>query len=199
MSDTGMNDTDILELVQGSLGGVHMQRPIGEITARGRGLRTRRRSIAGVAAVGVLGASTALALPLSGSSAQPVSAHGQAQSRSVNVDLAAWSVHTNADATVTITIRELRDPNKLRQVLAEAGVPAIVTVGGCVRNGDGLPQIGIVLNHTVSKLDGTIFTVKPSAMPPGSVLSIAYYDTLSGGHTMTTAIALLAHMPTPCS
>jgi hypothetical protein len=189
-----VNDTDVLERLHSSLGGVRMRRPIDEITARGRGLRTRRRSIAGATAVGVLGASLAFALPLSGSSAQPVAARSQAQSQAVNVDLAAWSVHTNADSTVTITIRELRDPDMLRQVLAKAGVPAIVTVGTCVRNGDGMPQIGIVLSH-MRKPDGTIFTIKPSAMPPGAVLSIDYV-TLGEGHASAIVIALLAHAQT---
>jgi hypothetical protein len=47
----------------------------------------------------------------------------------VHVNLDAWSVNTTASGQVTVTIRDLKDPALLRQTLAEAGVPAIVTSG----------------------------------------------------------------------
>lgn len=172
-----MNDSDILELVDGSLGGLHMSRPVDEITARGRWLRTRRRSIAGAAAVGVLGASLAIALPLSGSSGQPVAAYGQSRGLVVNVDLAAWSVHTNADSTVTLTVREFRDPVLMQQVLARAGVSAIVTQGAsCELMVDGLPAMSKVLdNHSHrDPRDPYITVITPGAMPPGTSLFIDF-------------------------
>ncbi len=38
--------------------------------------------------------------------------------------MAGWSVHTNADSTVTLTAREITNPDQLRTVLAEAGITA---------------------------------------------------------------------------
>lgn len=194
---SGASDGAILGLVDGALGGVRMRRPVDEIAARGRRLRTRRRSIAGAAAVGVLGVSLAVALPLSSASSQSVAAHGQPQSQPVNVDLAAWSVHTNADSTVTFTLREFWDPAKLEQVLAHAGVRALVTQDpGCGANMDvaGMPQIAKVMGFPVHKADGeVIYTVTPSAMPAGSVLDIHYYD--AGTPHGVVSVSLLPHAP----
>lgn len=182
-----VNDSGILDLVDGSFGGVHMNRPIDEITARGRRLRTRRKSLAGVAAVGVVGASLAVALPLSGSSGQPGVARGPAgpavvartpnSGQVVNVDLAAWSVHTNADATVTLTVREYQDPVWMEQELGRAGVSAVVTQGAnCALNIDGLPVISKVVDNYshYTKSDPYITVITPSAMPPGTSLFINF-------------------------
>lgn len=177
MNDSDIQNTDILDLVDGSLSTVRMQRPIDEITARGRRLRTRRRSIAGAAAVGVLGASLAIALPLSGSSGQPAVAYAPTQSQVVNVDLAAWSVHTNADSTVTLTVREYQDPALMQQVLARAGVSAIVTQGAnCFLHIDGLPVISKVLTGYARPAGSDPYTtiITPSAMPPGTSLFINF-------------------------
>lgn len=179
-----------------------MRRPTVEIAARGHRLRIRRRSIAGAAAVGVLGASLAITLPSSsgGSSGPAAEAHGHTLSQAVNVDLAAWSVHTNADSTVTITFRQFRDPDKLRQVLAEAGVPAVVSEGAsCLpQDIEGLPQLGNVLSRTM-RGGADIVTIKPSAMPPGSVLSINYSGVDNAPHSAgVIAIALLEHRPPTC-
>lgn len=196
MSDD-VNDRGILKLVDGSLGDVHMRRPLDEITTRGRRLRTRRRSIAGVAAVGVLGASLAVALPLHGASGQTAMAHGVTQSQAVNVDLAAWSVHTNANSTVTITVRQLRDPDKLRQVLASAGIPAVILYDAarCPSPDDTVARAAGSL--TVHQVKGAaVVTIRPSAMPRGSVLSFNYIGP-GTGHPVTVAIALLGHAPTP--
>lgn len=203
MNDS-MNDSDILDRVDGSLSGVRMQRPIDEITARGRRLRTRRRSIAGAAAVCVLGASLAIALPLSGSSGQPVVAYAPTQSQVVNVDLAAWSVHTNADSTVTLTVREFQDPVQMQQVLARAGVSAIVTQGAdCALNMDGLPMISKVLDnyshHDPS--DPYITVIRPSAMPPGTSLFINFTGIDTPGWMISMTLQYHAdvdHLPASC-
>jgi hypothetical protein len=51
------------------------------------------------------------------------------QARPVHVHLAAWSVDTNSNGTVTVTVHQLAHPAKLQRTLARAGVPAVVTPG----------------------------------------------------------------------
>jgi hypothetical protein len=202
MNESGMNDGTVMEIVGGSLGGTRMERPLDEITARGRGIRKRRRSIASAAAVSVLGVSLAVALPLSGSSGQPVAAHGQTQSQAVNVDLAAWSVHTNADSTVTMTVRQFHDPQQLRQVLARAGVRAIVTEGAsCAVNEDGMPQISKVFDdYTRRDASGAyVVTISPAAMPTGSVLVIHFTGVGTPNWVIDISLHENVHMPPQCT
>jgi hypothetical protein len=54
---------------------------------------------------------------------------GPAASRSVHVNLDAWSVDTTSTGQVELTLRELRDQALLERTLADAGVPAIVNFG----------------------------------------------------------------------
>ena len=76
-----MTDSDVLELVRDSLGDLRMERPIDQITTRGRTLRRRRQGVVGAAALAALGVGATLAAAL------PPAAAGQA----VDVDLAAWT------------------------------------------------------------------------------------------------------------
>ena len=46
----------------------------------------------------------------------------------VQVDLAAWSVNSNPNGTVSVTVRQMVDPAGLRKTLAKAGIPAVVSV-----------------------------------------------------------------------
>lgn len=179
------NDSDILELVEGSLGDVHMRRPLDQITARGRGLRRRRRSVASAAAVGVLGASLAVALPLSGTSGQAVTA----QSQGVNVDLAAWSVHTNADSTVTLTLRQLQNTDQLQQVLARAGLHVVILqLPYCPFPTRPQP---LYRPFPVRTLNGsTSVTFKPSAIPPSLLVKLDYTAPLAG-HPGAVSVGLL--------
>jgi hypothetical protein len=60
------------------------------------------------------------------------------------VHLAAFSVDTNPDGTVTVRIpvASMRDPAALQDALRRAGIPAIVRVGPICRNGPhGLPVL----------------------------------------------------------
>ncbi|HEU5353286.1 MAG TPA: hypothetical protein VFU65_02440 [Actinocrinis sp.] len=170
---------EVFEAVGDSLSAVSMDRPLEAITARGQGLRRRRRALNGVAVAGVLGVSLAMALPLSGASGgQRLSANGHP----VNVDMAGWSVHTNANSTVTVTVRQVfDDPAALRTVLHNAGIHAIVRE---IKPGD--PSMGCAIaSKPISDYDafslastpGELrFIVNPAAMPPGSVLEILVYD-----------------------
>ncbi len=120
-----MNDDDMLAAMRSSLtrvkdsiADVHLDRQPEAITARARARRLRR-GLSGAGAAGTaLGIGLALTLP-----------GGSAPARSVHVNLAAWSVNTTSAGLVDITIRDLKDPALLRQALADAGVPAMVTFG----------------------------------------------------------------------
>jgi hypothetical protein len=163
-----MNDDDMLTAmrtsltrVKDSLTDVHMDQPPAAITARARARRLRR-ALPAVGAAG-LALSIGLALTLPGS---PQAA------RTVHVNLEAWSVNTTSAGLVDVTIREAKDPALLRQALADAGVPAILTFGKvCTATSGDLPQLLQVL----SKSGGTgdvVLTINPAAMPAGSELVI---------------------------
>lgn len=119
-----MNDDPILAGVRDRLAAVrdclaeaHPHIPASEIIARASRRRTRRWLASAGAACAAIGLTLALVLP-SGSQARPVHVH-----------LAAWSVDTNKDGTVTFTLRNTAHPARLQRVLAEAGVPAMVRWG----------------------------------------------------------------------
>src|SRR5262245_8096657 len=100
------------------------------------GRAQRRRAGRGLTAAGAAITAAGLAVTVAYSAqshqppgqAQPSSqAHAQARGP-VHVHLAAsWSVDTNPDGTVTFRMRDTTDPARLQQVLAQAGVPALVS------------------------------------------------------------------------
>jgi hypothetical protein len=101
-------------------------------------------------------------------------------------NLAAFTVTTNPDGTVTLSLAQdqIFDPATLRQALANAGVAAIVTVGKVCylahppRTYNGSPAQ--VLRS--AQVDGrTVTTITPSAMPGGTELSIGYFAVSGGG------------------
>jgi hypothetical protein len=85
-------------------------------------------------------------------------------------------VRTNADGTVTMTLRQLADPAALRRVLAAHGVPAIVYAGAAIcqqADGDGPPGLDTVITHPRSggdPRDKTVIVIRPAAIPRGSEL-----------------------------
>jgi hypothetical protein len=136
--------------------------------------------LAGAAAAAVAAAASVLLLAIG----SPFG--GQARA-AVHVNLAAWSVNTNRDGTVTFKVKKLADPTRLEHVLAQAGVPAIVRFGeNCRAQGHTLPVRGIVsgpayVGGAVGRpqwIDGRpypawAYTITPSAMPSGSTFMIS--------------------------
>ena len=168
-----MNDDHTLTVIrdhlaeaQHSLGDMPAGVPASEIFAR-VGKRRRRRAIAALAAAcAVVGLALAVALP-SGT-----------QSRSVHVHLAAWSVDTNPDGSVTFRLRSVSHPAQLQRVLAEAGVPAMVRSGEiCLAQGRHvlLPTQGIVtfLNGRLTSL-GSVFLLGGHGSGPNKLLNWAW-------------------------
>lgn len=117
------------------------------------------------------------------------------QAPAVHVHLAAWSVDTNSNGTVTVTIRQmLGNPAGLQQALAKDGVPALVRYipyktstrrrhghtdtayyPACEYQG-GLPkEPGSVITKVISgasTIPPLAFAIHTSAMPKGSVVYI---------------------------
>jgi hypothetical protein len=121
-----MNDEEILATLRSSLTGVkeslsdvRLDRSADAIRGRARGRRLRR----GLAGAGAGGTALGVGLALAVGGGSGTSA------RSVHVNLDAWSVNTLPGGLVYVDVRELQDPALLRQTLARAGVPAIVTFG----------------------------------------------------------------------
>ena len=111
-----MNDDQLLATLREPYAQVGLAAPLDQVTRRGRQIRGRRRLLPAAAGAAVLAgaavASTALA---------PAS-HPAATAK-----LAAWTVTRHDGGTLTITIRELRDPAGLQARLRADGVPASVS------------------------------------------------------------------------
>jgi hypothetical protein len=141
---------DRLAEVRDSLGEVHRSIPASEIIARARRRRTRRWLATTGAACAAMGLAVALALP-SGSQARPVHVH-----------LAAWSVDSNSNGTVTLTVHELTHLALLVRVLGEAGVTAVVTIHSDCLN----PQNQNALARSGALRSGrTGVVITPAAIP----------------------------------
>jgi hypothetical protein len=93
----------------------------------------------------------------------------------VHVHLAAWSVDTNPNGTVTFKLRSISDPARLEHVLAEAGVPAMVRSGEiCLAQGRHvlLPTQGIVtdLNGRPTRMS-SVFLLNGTGGGPNKLLN----------------------------
>ena len=113
-----MNDQELITAVREQRDRVHMGVPVEEIECRSRAIRARRRIPAAGGALAVAAGAAVAVTALAPASHQPA-----------RTQLAAWTV-TKTGSTVSITIRELRDPAGLQDRLRAAGVPASVTFHG---------------------------------------------------------------------
>jgi hypothetical protein len=115
-----MNDDELLTAVRDSFTGVHSATPVEQIVSRSRAVRARRRipGMAGALAL-VAGAAIVVTTLLSGHQLSPATAQ-----------LAAWTVTKQANGSISVAIRELRDPAGLQRTLRADGVPASVTFSG---------------------------------------------------------------------
>jgi hypothetical protein len=110
-------------------------------------------------------------------------------------------VDTNAQGTVTITLmRDYAriDPAALRHALAEAGVPALVTAGRVCYVPGPTSALGRLLSAPRHLADGsTTVTISPAAIPPGSEISIGYFQATGGGGIHITLVP--EHAPLSCT
>jgi hypothetical protein len=159
-----MNDNELIAVVREQRNKVHMTTPVEQIINRGYAVRARRRvpGLAGVLAV--VAAAAFAVIALLPASHQP------------GVQLAAWTVVKQADGTVTVTIRELRDPAGLQSRLRADGVPASVNFSGqrnlsCQRYTAGIALINRVF--TAQSAGGfPVMVIHPSALPSGAGVEI---------------------------
>jgi hypothetical protein len=117
-----MNDDELITMLREQRGKVPMNTPVEQIISRGRAVRARRRV---PAVAGALGAAAAVAFAVS--LALPASHPASHPASGPRAQLAAWTVDRQADGSIRVTIRELRDPAGLQHKLRADGVPASVT------------------------------------------------------------------------
>ena len=117
-----MNDDELITILREQRDKVPMNTPVEQIISRGRVVRARRRV---PAAAGALGAAAAVAFAVS--AALPASHPASHPASGPRAQLAAWTVARQADGSIRVTIRELRDPAGLQHTLRADGVPASVT------------------------------------------------------------------------
>jgi hypothetical protein len=111
--------------------------------------------------------------------------------------LAAYTVEANPDGTVTLSLAQdqVFDPAALRQALANAGVPALVTIGKVCymthppRLYEGSPDAVL---HSQQVNGRIVTTITPSALPAGSELSIGYFTVPGGGGVHIVVVPLNA-------
>jgi hypothetical protein len=176
-----------------------------------QGDRRRRRSrarqaLGGVSAAGVVGAGVALGVGAAGSASAPGLGI---------ITTAAFTLVSNANGTATLSINSnvLLEPGTLQQDLAQAGIPAIVTVGSfCssspvpaglsqvvsvqkVQPGDlRAPALGSKTRQAAATLGSKpsyptrTMTIDPAAMPAGTELSFGNFQLANGAQTDFTLI-----------
>jgi hypothetical protein len=166
-----MTDDDLITLVREQRSNVQMDTPVEQIVGRGRALRARRR-LPGVAA-GALAVAAAAVLAVTA-----LVPAGHQAGRPLPAQLDAWTVTKQADGTVTVTVRQLRDAAGLQRTLRADGVPASVTFFGhepraCQR----YPKMSAALMAEVFGGHGPPLVIHPKALPHGAgiLLSPGHY------------------------
>jgi len=164
-----MNDDQLITAVKEAVTGVHMRVPAEVIVRRSRTVRARRRIPGAAAALAVLAGTAALALTA-------LAPAGHQPSRHPGAQLAAWTVIRRSDGTVSVTIRELRDPSGLQRRLRADGIPASVTFFGqlprsCQRYPAGTARINKVFTGRQAGRF-PVMVIHPSALPAGAGVAV---------------------------
>ena len=164
-----MNDDELITTVRESFTGIHSTTPVEQIVSRSRAVRARRR-IPGVAAALAVAAGAALAV----AALLPASHQGRHQP---GVQLAAWTVVKQTDGTVSVTIRELRDPAGLQRRLREDGIPASVTFSGQLpRSCQRYPMDSALINRVFADRPAgrsPVMIIHPAALPHSAGVEIS--------------------------
>ena len=168
-----MRDEDVLNAVSDGLSGLDMQRPAEEIVAAGNARRRRRAGVVTMAAVALAGLAVGVpSLAGSGPGATPTA---QRPAATTPVHPAAFSLVSNPNGTVALTLsrKQLADPDALRKALADAGVRAKVTTDGTMCNSIPAPHnMEAVFPSTKQQPDDIVTVIDPAAMKPGSLVVI---------------------------
>jgi hypothetical protein len=182
-----MNDDELLTVVREQRAKVAMTVPVEQIIRRGRAVRSRRR----VSGLAMLAAAVFAVTALLLSSSQPFS-------HRLGIQLAAWTVVKQADGTVDVTIRELRDPGGLQHKLRADGVPASVIFGDqpnvqsnpCQSYGHPDLLSNVVTFSTTPgqpQGDAIAMVIHPSALSSAAGVQIITNQTRVGVHLVTAS------------
>jgi hypothetical protein len=164
-----MNDDELITTVRESFTGIQSTTPVEQIVSRSRAVRAQRR-ISGLAAAlaGAAGTVVAVAALLPAS---------HQVSHQPSVQLAAWTVVRQTDGTVSVTIRELRDPAGLQRRLREDGIPASVTFfGQPPRSCQRYPMDSALINRVFTGRQAgrsPVMVIHPAALPSGAGVAIS--------------------------
>jgi hypothetical protein len=174
------------ELQQMADDAARQARPLAAADIIRRGDRRRRRSITRLSLGGLSATAVAAAVVIGVIALPPASRQA---SHPAHAQLAAWTVVKQADGTIFVKIRELRDPAGLQATLRADGVPASVvfypgrpvegqSVWSFVNfknnpcheysGGEGQAQTVLTGQHPLQ----VGFTVHPSAIPSGAGVQI---------------------------
>ena len=222
--DDAGSDTALISLVGSAFDEGRRGRDTQDVLARGRALRRRKRAVPALAALGVVAASASLAVALTGPSGAANTTNAQAghsltaNGTAVNVDNAAFSVHTDTKTgEVTVTLKQFIDESELQPILAEAGIRSYFYTGtvtqhphqavpflSCTPVGatylNSPDALTSVIYATPASPDTTI-TIDPSKMPSGSVLDFTFENIANEpdpGAAMVS-VRLLSGEPTSCT
>lgn len=214
-------DTALIGLVGSAFDEGRRGRDTQDVLARGRALRRRRRAVPALSALAVVAASVSLAVALTGQSGASGTAgaagagagHSLAANGSaVNVDNAAFSVHTDAKTgKVTVTLKQTVDEGELQQILAKAGIRTYFSATTVTRRpGQAVPistctylgatplastDAASVMYPTPGSAKTTI-TIDPSKLPSGSVLAFRFE--YIAHDTAFVSMEVLSGEPTGC-
>ena len=197
---------DRLAGVRDSLGEAHPSIPAGEIVARARRRRVRRRLIPGMTGVLALAVAAAVAVTTLAPASHPAS-------HRPGVQLAAWTVVTQPGGNVSVIIRELRDPAGLQRRLRADGVPATVTFlnqlnPACRRRGRAPALAGMhtpagdaLFNRVFPPHPGPpgVIVIRPSALPSGGGVQLAASFGSPGPRALITIGAGLVQASPECT
>jgi hypothetical protein len=152
-------------------------------------------------AVAAAGAAVAVAIGAAVASNLPSGAPGRIGAGPVHVHLAEFSVDTNPSGTVTVTLSQAQilDPNALRQALAQAGVPARITIDSFCYNPvpDRSALFQAVTMNKPGPGEASEVVITPSKLPAGSTLAIGY--AMTGALGKAHFELLTAGVPVTCT
>ncbi|MCW3839169.1 hypothetical protein ONA70_03535 [Micromonospora yasonensis] len=87
----------------------------------------------------------------------------------------------NGTLALTLSRKQLADPDALRKALADAGVRAKITTDGTMCNSIPAPgNMEAVFPSTKHQPDGTVVVINPAAMKPGSMVVIELVESDGG-------------------
>ncbi|MEU4642320.1 hypothetical protein [Micromonospora sp. NPDC023814] len=173
-----VRDEDVLSAVSNGLSGLDMQRPVEEIVAAGNARRRRRAGVVTMAAV-ALAAGLAVGVSSLAGSGPGATPTAQRPAATAPVHPAAFSLVSNLDGTLTLTLsrKQLADPDALRKALVDAGVRAKVTTDGTTCHSNPRPRnMEAVFPSAKHQPDDTVIVINPAAMEPGSVVVIGLIE-----------------------